>query len=76
MLIVDVFKSTTNWNLIVESTCSRWKKVEVPQSIGRNQGVRGDDEGEEADYGEGGDEDTGDGCDRSLHQFAVGGVMG
>ena len=45
----------------------------MPQSIGRNQGVRGDDEGEEADYGEGGDEDSGEGCDRSLHQFAVGG---
>ena len=44
----------------------------MPQSIGCNQGVRGDDEGEEADYGEGGDEDAGEGGDRSLHQFAVG----
>ena len=46
----------------------------MPQSIGCNQGVRGDDEGEEADYGEGGEEDAGEGGDRSLHQFAVGGV--
>ena len=45
----------------------------MPESIGCNQGIRGDDEGEEADDGEGGDEDTGEGCDRSLHQFAVGG---
>ena len=45
----------------------------MPQSMGRNEGFRGDDEGEEADDGEGGEEDTGDGCDRSLHQFAVGG---
>ena len=59
----------------VENTCRRWKKVEVSQSIGCNQNVRGDDEGEEADYGEGGDEDTGDGCDCSLHQFAVGAVF-
>ena len=48
----------------------------MPQSIGCDQGVRGDDEGEEADYGEGGDEDSGEGCDRSLHQFAVGGGDG
>ena len=44
----------------------------MPQSICRDESVRGDDEGEEADYGEGREEDTGDGCDRSLHQFAVG----
>ena len=44
----------------------------MPQSIGRNKGVRGDDEGEEADYGEGGEEDGGESGDGSLHQFAVG----
>ena len=58
------------------NTCRRWKKVEVPQSIGRDEGVGGDDEGEEADYGEGGEEDAGNCGDCSLHQFAVGGVMG
>ena len=48
----------------------------MPQSIGRNESFGGDDEGEEADYGEGGDEDGGVGCYRSLHQYAVSGVGG
>ena len=74
-LFVDVFKSTSTWNL-VESTCRRWKKVEVPQSMGCNKGVRRDEEGEEADYREGGEEDAGAGRDCPLHQGAVGGRFG
>ena len=56
------------------STCSsRWKKVEVPESIGGDEGVRVDDDGEEADDGECGEEDDGHDRDGSLHQAAVGG---
>ena len=56
------------------STCSsRWEEVEVPESIGCNEGVRVDDDGEEADDGEGGEEDDGGDRDGSLHQGAVGG---
>ena len=56
----------------MKGTCRRWKKVEVPESIGCNEGVGGEDDREEADYGESGEEDRGEGCDRSLHQFAAG----
>ena len=48
----------------------------MPESIGRDEGVRGDDEGEDTDDGEGGEEDAGGGCDGSLHQGAVGGGKG
>ena len=44
----------------------------MSQSIGCDQGVGGDDEGEEAYYGEGGDEDGGESRNSSLHQFAGG----
>ena len=50
---------------------SWWKKVEVPESIGCNEGVRVDDDGEEADDGEGGEEDGGGDRDGSLHQGAL-----
>ena len=43
----------------------------MPESIGCNEGVRVDDDGEEADDGEGGEEDDGDARDGSLHQGAL-----
>ena len=52
---------------------SWWEEVEVPESIGCNEGVRVDDDGEEANDCEGGEEHTGDARDGSLHQDAVGG---
>ena len=45
----------------------------MPESIGCDEGVRVDDDGEEADEGEGGEEDDGGDRDGSLHQGAVGG---
>ena len=44
----------------------------MPESIGCNEGVGGEDDREQADYGEGGEEGSCDCGDCSLHQFAVG----
>ena len=48
----------------------------MPESRGCNEIVRGDYDGEEAEDGEGGEEDGRAGRDCSLHQSAVGGRFG
>ena len=46
----------------------------MPESVGRDQGFRVDDEGGHADDGEGGEEGDGDEGDGSLHEGALGGI--
>ena len=55
-----------------QSTCSRGKKVEVPESVDCDEGVGIDEDREDTDDCEGGEEDDGDRRDGSLHQGAVG----